>query len=102
MSYLACLNSFTMDNTLTFQGQEYMDKLITITQVHVPFWLRVRNLFCPFIEFRIEVYTKQIMPAYNVDRSIRTISYWHQFKNYLRRKWIKGGLQSSASEQKDA
>src|SRR4029079_11694958 len=97
------LNSYNMNNdVLTYQGQEYMDKLITITQVHLSFGQRLRNLFCPLIEFRIEVYTKQVMPPYNVDRAIRSISYWHQFKNYLRRKWIKGGLQSSASEQKDA
>lgn len=69
---------------IMFEGKEYEDCLYCDTTIRISFLQRVKNLFCPYIQFKLSIYTEQTMPKYKVDRHIRTISYWTQFKTFLR------------------
>jgi len=86
---------------ITFEGKEYKDMLTCRTVVHVSFWQRLKNLFCPDIEFKLEIYTEEPMPNYHVARYIRSISYWKRWKTLYRvYKYKNKGLMQAGDELK--
>lgn len=71
---------------ITFNGETFGDKLVVTTQVHISVWQRIKNLFCPVMEFRHEVYTENVIGRHHTVAFVRSLTYSRMVKKILFKK----------------
>lgn len=75
-----------MDTRIQYQGREWRDRITIDQEVNLPFWSRVKLLFCPDLVIRSTVYSSKILDGRQaIETKMSSISYWQMLQEKFKK-----------------